>query len=348
MVNVSFIVPVYKVEKYLRECVDSILAQTLESFEVLLVDDGSPDKCPEICDDYAGKDNRVRVIHKVNGGVSSARNAGIGIARGKYVCFIDSDDFISEDYTKQLFDAAEKFNADIVQSGISYCSENGELKNEEKPNFPVGKALSHKQVCTLFDEMSSKCLMFFCWRNMFRRELLINNDIRFDEDLKIGEDSVFNEQALLLASTVTAIDSCAYFYRSREDSAMNKRYKKDYDENLNLQWKRKISLYEKYCDNPSELFYEDLAKYCIEALLPALLLNIYRNDVKDKYRQAKKVFTMEMYERSFSDFNINKIRSKSLDWIMFLMVKNKHWFAAHLICRLVLYNTHQTNLVCEA
>lgn len=337
MIKASFIVPVYKVEKYLRECVDSILAQTLESFELLLVDDGSPDNCPEICDEYAEKDSRVRVFHKENGGVSSSRNVGIAGARGKYICFIDSDDFISGDFAQGLFNAAEKYGADIVQGGISYCSEDGETKYEEKSRLPLDTVISHSQVCALFDEMSSKCLALYCWRNMFRRDFLINNSIKFDESLKIGEDSVFNEQALLLASIVTAIDSCNYYYRSREDSAMNIKYKKDYDRILNLQWKRKIELYEKYCESPSERFYEDIAKYCIEALLPSLLKNIYNNPVKAKYRQAKKVFALEMFKRSFEDFDINKIRSKSLDWLMFLMIKNGHWLFAHLLCKYVLF-----------
>ncbi|KAF3371822.1 glycosyl transferase family 2, partial [Enterococcus faecium] len=93
MCEISIIVPVYKVEKYLRKCVDSILAQTFTDFEVILVDDGSPDNSGKICDEYAEKDNRVRVIHKENGGLSSARNAGIDVARGKYLGFVDSDDY---------------------------------------------------------------------------------------------------------------------------------------------------------------------------------------------------------------------------------------------------------------
>ncbi|MDT6814838.1 glycosyltransferase, partial [Enterococcus faecium] len=97
MCEISIIVPVYKVEKYLRKCVDSILAQTFTDFEVILVDDGSPDNSGKICDEYAEKDNRVRVIHKENGGLSSARNAGIDVARGKYLGFVDSDDYIDED-----------------------------------------------------------------------------------------------------------------------------------------------------------------------------------------------------------------------------------------------------------
>ena len=97
----SIIVPVYKAEKYINECVDSVLAQTFEDFELILADDGSPDRCPEICDEYAKKDSRIKVIHKENGGASSARNSGIEAACGEYVIFLDSDDYWEENYTLQ-------------------------------------------------------------------------------------------------------------------------------------------------------------------------------------------------------------------------------------------------------
>ena len=102
MCEISIIVPVYKVEKYLKKCVDSILAQTFSDFELILVDDGSPDNSGRICDDYAKKDARVRVVHKQNGGLSSARNAGIEVAKGKYLGFVDSDDYIAEDMYELL------------------------------------------------------------------------------------------------------------------------------------------------------------------------------------------------------------------------------------------------------
>ncbi|WP_227166600.1 glycosyltransferase, partial [Enterococcus faecium] len=113
MCEISIIVPVYKVEKYLRKCVDSILAQTFTDFEVILVDDGSPDNSGKICDEYAEKDNRVRVIHKENGGLSSARNAGIDVARGKYLGFVDSDDYIDEDMYEILYENLKIHDADI-------------------------------------------------------------------------------------------------------------------------------------------------------------------------------------------------------------------------------------------
>ena len=115
MPNVSIIIPIYNVEQYLRRCVDSVLQQTLENIEIILVDDGSPDNCPLICDQYKAQDNRVKVVHKKNGGLSSARNAGLKIATGEYILFLDSDDWIEPETAEELVSIAEKYR---VQKSI--------------------------------------------------------------------------------------------------------------------------------------------------------------------------------------------------------------------------------------
>ena len=116
---ISIIVPVYNVEKYLDECVCSLVEQTYSNLEIILVDDGSPDKCPAICDDWAEKDKRIRVIHKENGGLSDARNAALGIAKGEYLCFVDSDDFVSEDMCEVMLHALKTNQSDIVSTSFT-------------------------------------------------------------------------------------------------------------------------------------------------------------------------------------------------------------------------------------
>lgn len=113
-VQLSVIVPVYNVEQYLKQCIDSILNQTFKNFELILVDDGALDSCPQICDNYSKHDDRVKVIHKKNGGLSSARNAGIKVAKGKFLTFIDSDDWISKNYFEEMMKEQDKYNADII------------------------------------------------------------------------------------------------------------------------------------------------------------------------------------------------------------------------------------------
>ena len=116
--KVSIVIPIYKAEKYLRTCIDSVLGQTYKDLEVILVDDASPDRCGEICEEYAKKDSRVRVIHKENEGVSKARNAGLAIATGDFVQFVDSDDYLAEDMTQKLVEQMEQQKVDLVLCGF--------------------------------------------------------------------------------------------------------------------------------------------------------------------------------------------------------------------------------------
>ena len=120
----SVIVPIYNVEDYLNRCVDSIINQTYKNLEIILVDDGSPDNCPQMCDDYAKKDSRIRVVHKENGGLSDARNAGMKVATGEYVSFIDSDDYISLDFYETLFQTMVDNDSDIVECSVVKFYEN--------------------------------------------------------------------------------------------------------------------------------------------------------------------------------------------------------------------------------
>ena len=123
MALVSIIVPVYKVEPYIKECLDSILEQTYKDFELILVDDGSPDQCPAICDAYALADDRIRVIHKENGGLSDARNAGIDAAQGEFLTFIDSDDMVAPEFLESLYALLVQYRADIAVCGILYFND---------------------------------------------------------------------------------------------------------------------------------------------------------------------------------------------------------------------------------
>ena len=129
---ISIVIPVYKVEKYLEKCVESVINQTYKNLEILLVNDGSPDNCPKICDEYAQKDNRIKVIHKENGGLSDARNAGIDVATGKYITFIDSDDYISNDYVEYMYNLAQKHNAQIATCEFEIVYLEDELKNDSE------------------------------------------------------------------------------------------------------------------------------------------------------------------------------------------------------------------------
>ena len=170
---VSVIIPVYKVEQYLGRCVRSVAGQTYKNLEILLIDDGSPDRCGEMCDSFAANDPRIRVIHQKNGGLSSARNAGIDQSSGQWIFFVDSDDFIHSDCIRQLMEAAEMNGADIASCGFEK-TEDDTIRGDIR--FPATEVISRDEAMRrliLEDDTS------FSWGKLFRRELFPN--IRFPE-----------------------------------------------------------------------------------------------------------------------------------------------------------------------
>lgn len=206
---VSIIVPVYNTEKFLRRCIDSILAQTYTDFELLLIDDGSKDSSGTICDEYAEKDTRVRVFHKANGGVSSARNVGLDNARGEWVTFVDSDDYIEENFLKS-FDG--NLDADLVVGNMVIC-EDGKLPRNIKVGILPG-IYSHIQ-SALKGNLNSSAF-FAPWGKLFRKESVA--DLRFNTKMRIGEDNHFNLlflaqcKDLRLLSNSTRNDKTQYVY----------------------------------------------------------------------------------------------------------------------------------------
>ena len=181
---ISIIVPVYGIEKYLAECVDSILSQTYENLEVILVDDESPDNCPKICDEWAKKDSRIKVIHKENGGVSSARNIGLDNATGEYIAFVDSDDFLDLDYYEKMFEDVDFSNVDLVVSNTRKVRDDnmkeGAFFNKETININ-----NQKELC----EFAKQGFLFQLWNKIYKKNLIKQ---KFDESVVIGEDKIFN------------------------------------------------------------------------------------------------------------------------------------------------------------
>lgn len=215
---ISVIVPIYKVEDYLEKCINSILNQTYKNIEVILVDDGSPDKCGEICDYYATKDNRIKVIHKKNGGLSEARNYGIDIATGKYILFVDSDDFIDKNMCEVLIKEAEKNNSDIVICGHYIVKGN---------NYYASKMLlTDSKVLLTNLEMTKKFFLkgyfetLVVWNKLYKKELFYTNEkIRFPIG-KLNEDIFTIYKLYYIANKITAINKPLYYYVQRKESIM--------------------------------------------------------------------------------------------------------------------------------
>lgn len=229
MPQISVIVPVYKVEKYLHECVDSILAQTFRDFELILVDDGSPDNCGAICDEYAAKDSRIRVIHQENQGLSGARNSGIDVARGEYITFIDSDDVVSCDYLEVLFSGIVQNKADV-----SCCKmrafQDGELPcSTSKPADETSTQLLSGRESVLSIYHGTGQVSIFAWGKLYRKYLLGN--VRFPLR-KLHEDQAIVPILLYEANCVASIDATNYYYRNRSDSITHKAFKANRFDNV--------------------------------------------------------------------------------------------------------------------
>lgn len=223
MPEISVIVPVYNVEKYLHRCVDSILAQTFTDFELILVDDGSPDRCGAICDEYAAKDHRVRVIHKENGGVSRARNAALDVAQGTYIAFCDSDDYWHIDYLKTAIEAMEATSADMVVMNYAALSEAGKLvRKTQHSTGIIDYARMDAKYNYLVDCLLNCIHGWEIWTRLFKNSIIQNNHIRFcTESGNYGEDMGFVLEYMLCSQSVSSIPESYYCYTLRAGSMMD-------------------------------------------------------------------------------------------------------------------------------
>ena len=210
---ISVIVPVYKSEAFLGKCVESLLAQSFQDFELLLVDDGSPDDSGAMCDAYAAKDSRVRVIHKPNGGVSSARNAGLDAARGDYVVFVDSDDYVDPSYLEGLLlplrEQAEPEKT-LVITDYQPFTPNGDEKRSFPQPFTVGLSEAAPQT---FRDLIFGFRLFPPYCKLYRREIIEANHLRFDTSIRTAEDFDFNMRYVAHVETICYSPIPSYHYR---------------------------------------------------------------------------------------------------------------------------------------
>lgn len=216
MPKLSVIVPVYNVEAYLPACIDSILSQTFCDLELILIDDGSPDACGQICDEYAEKDTRVRVIHQENRGVSAARNSGLQIASGEYIGFVDPDDWITPEMYAMLLEAAREKDAQIAVCGFSFCDEAGNVQYDQA----VPKGLYDREDLLLSIYGMPNRLHGSMCNKIFSRSVLEGK--QFDETVAIGEDWLLLYECYCRTDLATAVSGCLYYVRGRSGSATRK------------------------------------------------------------------------------------------------------------------------------
>ena len=209
----SIIVPVYKVENYLPKCIDSILAQTFTDFELILVEDGSPDDCPALCDAAAEKDARVRVIHQKNGGLSAARNAGLDAARGAWIGFVDSDDYIAPEMYEVLYQAVQSTGADLALCDYAEVDEAGAPCQSMHVSLSEGELTGQELL-----KRASGLMVQLAWNKLYRRAIF--TQLRYPEG-KLNEDLFLIPEVCLQIQKAVVVPKALYYYVQRGGSIMN-------------------------------------------------------------------------------------------------------------------------------
>ena len=210
---ISIIIPVYKVEKYLEKCIQSLINQTYENLQIILVDDGSPDNCGKICDEYAKKDHRIEVIHKSNGGLSDARNKGLEIAKGEYIGFIDSDDYIESDMYEVLYNLLKQYNADVSICNF-YTVSQGKISIKNADNG----INEYNRIEILKEILLDKNIQSYAWNKLYKKELF--DEIKYPVGKKY-EDIGTTFYLLEKCNKVVVTGKPEYYYINRQDSIVN-------------------------------------------------------------------------------------------------------------------------------
>lgn len=213
--KVSIIVPIYNVERYLDRCMQTLLGQTMTDIEIILVDDGSPDRCPQMCDEYAKKDPRVKVVHKQNGGLGYARNSGLDVATGEYVAFVDSDDFTSVEAYETLYKVAKEQDADIVYAGFTMQDSDG----TESECFMLNHVWEGKEIISFLKSMifdtkpDIDTIWMSVWNGLYKRDLIEQHKIRFFSEREfLSEDILFHLMLVPLCRKIVCIPKTFYHY----------------------------------------------------------------------------------------------------------------------------------------
>lgn len=300
---ISIVVPIYNVEHYLKKCIESILIQTYKNIEIILVDDGSPDNCPKICEDYKSKDLRIKVIHKENGGLSDARNKGIKKAKGTYITFVDSDDTIEPDYVEYLYSIIKKFDADISICDYNAKYSNGTVLNRNKNSeYRINKKEAFEIMLYQSDFTVSS------WAKLYRYSLFKNIEFPYG---KIFEDAYTTYKLIDLCNNIGVGLKPKYNYIIRDNSILTSEF---YKKKLLL-----VDAYEKMTDYV-EKEYPDLRKACIRAniysRISTLRQMIYS---KNRLKKIEKEYVEYIRNNGFISLKDKKISIRDRIAIILIM-----------------------------
>ena len=305
-IKVSVIIPVYNVEDYIEKCLDSVVNQTLKEIEIIVVNDGAKDNSMKKIEKYFS-DSRIKIINKQNGGLSSARNAGLKIAKGEYISFIDSDDFIEEKMLEDLY--SENENADIVFSdNFNYNMLDSKVL-KEKRIFPFDNIVNKGSYICMYSSA-------VVWNKIYKREFLEKNNLKFIEGI-IHEDDIFTIKSHFLAEKVKYIKKFHYYYRiNRKDSIMSNKAKNKHLENYKVIYEQ----IKEFSDNFNGTSFEKLRLYLLKSYYLIFKIRLQGNINKKEIKDFEKIL-----KESYSKLSLSKLEKKIIEDDIKRVLKNREY-----------------------
>lgn len=332
---ISVVMPVYNVEKYLRQAIDSVLKQSFQDFELILVDDCSPDNCSAICEEYAQKERKIRVIHHVeNQGLSMARNNGMELAQGRYIWFMDSDDCVDLDLFQEAYNSVEKNEAQVIVFGLveEYFDEQGKLHHVHSI-IPEGKLLkSQQEVRKNIIDLEMQTLYGYAWNKFYMVDYLKNIKLQY-EKITLIEDILFNVNYFMDISTLNILPIAPYHYAKRMENSLTAKFVPDY---YQLHKKRIELLYDQhmYWEICNDTIKGTLAMLYARYIFSALQRNCdIRSEMSHKERKKwmKQVFQDEIFQKVIVYGNADSLILK----IMIFLLQHRMTLSCVILGRII-------------
>lgn len=316
-IKISVIVPVFNVEKYLTRCIKSLLQQSFRDFEVLLIDDGSTDKSGDICEDFARKYSRILCKHKENGGLGSARNYGLKYIRGKYVCFVDSDDWVTQDYLEFMYTSIVAYRTDICICGYIYNTPKYKTKI-----MPATNILSAENI--LIEIGKGNSLFNFAWNKLYRSEVIINNNLKFS-NRHCAEDMLFNIQYYRMINSACLISEPLYFYWVNLLSLSNGK-RNNFINDMKI-------IYDEYRESCKLLHIRENYADNLRIVLMRNSISNFYNSSHEKLKTYKKFFRHCGVEYDVNNLNPVKSDLVKTDYFVYNFMRKNKFICMHILIK---------------
>ena len=314
----SVIIPVYNVASYLEECLASVVGQDYQEIEILCIDDGSTDGSSQILDAWERKDSRIRVFHQENNGLSSARNVGLRKARGEYISFIDSDDFVKRGIYSSTVPLLIKKQLDLLIFSFTTFPKEQILTT----GFPVNQVLDYTQLFLANDAIQTRNSLCFSWRFIFKSSILAENSLMFDEQVKTGEDMIFNIDALCHSKRIMVIDTPLYCYRTNNPySLQSQKYKHNLEASYTKMYSIKKRQIQEYNLGDHSTYPRDLARYTILVYLPMFIKNAYYSGNPVSCSTIKNILSLEMFQDAFKTIGLKLNGVSFKEYLFYLALR---------------------------